>query len=244
MFPLPATSRADGRAGFTLLELLVVIAIIAVLAGILLAVFGGVQNRARKVQAASDLRSAQTAIIAYYNDYQKYPLNSVQQLAVTNGAGDTVYGDPGPSPGSNPLYTSADLFDILRAVADSGFNQNNVLNPNQVVYWAGGFAKSATQPRSGIASQDVTLKNGNKIVKGALVDPWGNSYIFFIDANRDNDLSAIIHSFYSDVPAAVGTIKVDGPPLGIGYCCMGPDGKFGTNGNGILKGSDDIVSWQ
>lgn len=244
MFPRPFASQVRSRAGFTLLELLIVITIIAILASIVLAVFGSVQNRARKVQAVNDMRSTNTAMISYYTDYQHYPLNSVQLLAVANGDGDTIYGDPGPNPGQNPLYTSADLFNILRAVADNKNNQNNICNPNQTVYWSGAFAKSPTKPREGITTQDVTLPNGNKILKGSLVDPWGNCYIVFIDADKSGEVNKVVTYFYSDA----GNVKVGPPPQGVVFCSMGPDGVFGTkvngNGNGILKGSDDIVTWQ
>lgn len=244
-FP-PLASRARNFAGFTLLELLVVITIIAILASIILSVFGSVQNRARKVQAVNDMRNTNAAMVAYYTDYQHYPLNDVQVRAVQNGDGDTIYGDPGPDPGNNPLYTSADLFNILRAVADNKNNPLNAHNPNQTVYWGGSFAKSATQPREGITTQDVTLANGNKILKGSLVDPWGNCYIVFIDADKSGEINKVVGYFWTDV----GTVKVSAPPLGVAFCSMGPDGVFGTKtkqkpgGDGILKGSDDIVTWQ
>ncbi len=235
MLPLPSTSRAEDRAGFTLIELLIVIAIIAVLAGILLAVFGGVRNQAGKVQAVNDIRSTKVAVTAYYTDYQKYPLNQAQSDAGTlYNLGDTVYGDPGGQ------YSSADLFDILRAVPDGNKNPGNLLNPNQTVYWSGGFAKSATKPRGGITTQDVTVAS-KPIPKGSLVDPWGNSYLIYFDADRDGDLSLIIGHFYNNMP--VGTVAPGRPPLGVAISSMGPDGKFGTNGNGNLPGSDDIVSW-
>ncbi len=236
MPPSPFASRTRTcRAGFTLLELLIVIAIIAILAGIILSVFRGVQNQANKVSAVSDMRNAKVAVIGYYNDYQKYPLNTLQANAGTSGLGDTVYGDPGGQ------YSSADLFDILRAVADNNQNQNNVLNPSQTVYWSGEFTKSATKPRSGITTQDVTVA-GNTIPKGSFVDPWGNSYFFYFDADKDGDLSLIIGHYYQNMP--VGTVTPGRPPLGFAVSSMGPDGKVGSNGNGILPGSDDIVSWQ
>ncbi len=233
--------RRVSRAAFTLIELLIVIAIIAVLAALLFSVAGGIQNKAGKVVAVSDMRSIKVAMTAYYNDYQKYPLNDVQINAVKYSLGDTVYGDPG----TNPLYSSADLFDILRAVPDSRYNQSNELNPNQTVYWAGGYAKNAAKPRSGITTQDVTLTNGNKIPQGSLVDPWGNCYVVFIDADKDGDMSKIIGAYYS---AETITYAPGAPPFGIAICSLGPDGVFGSkvNGqsNGKLTGSDDITTWQ
>jgi prepilin-type N-terminal cleavage/methylation domain-containing protein len=109
----PLSTAAKSREGFTLIELLVVIAIIAILVAILLPVFSTIENYSRRAQVASDRRNISVSIISYYNDYRKYPLNEVQVNAVQYGSNDTVYGDPGG------LYSSADLFDILRAQADN-----------------------------------------------------------------------------------------------------------------------------
>ena len=224
--PFPAP-RCGKRAGFTLIELLVVVSIIGVLAGILLPVMGAVQNRARKVQAVNDIRNTKTAIFAYYGDYHQYP---IPQPA----AADVAYGD------ASGTYQNAVLFNILRAVDDGNNNQNNQLNVSQNVYWGGKFATNATKPREGITTQDVTV-NGNTISKGSLVDPWGNPYWIYVDGDRNGDLSAIIAAHqYTDA----GTITSSSPPLGVAFASLGPDGKFGTKGNGVSLNSDDIVSWQ
>lgn len=229
--------------------MLVVIAIVAVLASILFSVIGKVQDRARKVSAVSDIRNVRVAILSYYNDYHKYPLNELQYNAgVLYNLGDTVYGDPGPNPGQNPRYGSADLFNILRGIADDRNNQDNKLNPSQTPYWGGGYAKNAAAPRSGIAPQDATLPNGNKIEQGALVDPWGNSYVVFIDADNNGDMTQVLGYFYSEYKYGVSTYTPGSPPFGVAICSLGPDGVFGSKVNGQsdgrLTGSDDIVSWQ
>ena len=56
---------AARRAGFTLVELLTVIAVIGILAVILIPTVGGVQERARRAAAASQLRKIHGAYIAY-----------------------------------------------------------------------------------------------------------------------------------------------------------------------------------
>lgn len=228
------------RSAFTLLELLIVIAIIAVLAALLFPVAGAVQNRAGRVSAVSDMRSIKTAVLTYYNDYRKYPLNDLQYNAgVVYGLGDTVYGDP-----VSPKYSSADLFDILRAVSDNNYNQDNKLNPNQTVYWSGPQAKSATKPHSGITTQDSTSASGNTVPKGSLVDPWGNCYVVFFDADNNGDMTQVLGYFYTDA----GTVTVSGPPMGVLICSLGPDGVWGKKvngqGNGHLIGSDDVTTWQ
>lgn len=67
-------SRRAGERGFTLIELLVVIAVLAVLAGVVVLNVAGVGSRGQSVSCQGDLKSVQTAVIAYYNDHNlTYP---------------------------------------------------------------------------------------------------------------------------------------------------------------------------
>ena len=59
--------------GFTLLELLVVIGIIGILAGIMLATFGGSTEKARAMQCMSNMRSLAAAAQSYGMTYGYYP---------------------------------------------------------------------------------------------------------------------------------------------------------------------------
>ena len=232
-----SASSTESRAGFTLTELLVVLGIVSVLVALLMPVITKVQNTGRKVQAVNEMRNMKVSIISYYQDYQKYPLNDTQASAATpdNGGYDTVYGDIGG------LYSSADLFNILRAIDDPHFNQDNKLNPNKVVYWTGPLVKNPVAPRNGITTQDV--KDGqNTIPAGSLVDPWGNSYVIWIDANKDGDLSTAFGWFYKDIQS--GSIRPGTAPAGMAFCSLGPDGEWGTHEDGVLPGSDDIVVYQ
>ena len=251
----PPATLAGSRSGFTLIEMLVVISIIAVLAGLLLPVYNKVMYASRKVQVVNDIRQVRTACIAFYNDYQqKYPLpNRVANSgADTNGGNDTVYGDPGP----NAFYSTADLFDILRAtdISKHHFNSGDQENPSRTVYWNGQLAANLIQPRNGISQADVTWKDhvGSTytIPKGSLMDPWGRSYIIWMDATRDGDLSVAASWFYIDRSSTVGTTPTGLPPMGIAMASMGADGFWGTvtrakpYGDGILTGSDDVVLWR
>ena len=96
----------------------VVILIIAVLVALSFTGINAAQNAARKAQVKNELGQIITAVKGYYSDYGSYPLNP---------GVNTVYGNPSP-PSPTQLYSSADLFDILRAIPDSNFNQNNQLN--------------------------------------------------------------------------------------------------------------------
>lgn len=73
LFNRVARRRRPGQGGFTLIELLVVIAVLAILAAIVIFNVLGVVNRGSSSACATDVKSAQTAVDAYYNDHQKYP---------------------------------------------------------------------------------------------------------------------------------------------------------------------------
>jgi prepilin-type N-terminal cleavage/methylation domain-containing protein/prepilin-type processing-associated H-X9-DG protein len=58
-----------GRKAFTLIELLVVIAILVILAGLLLPVFAGAREQARRVTCTSNLKQISTAFRLYADDW-------------------------------------------------------------------------------------------------------------------------------------------------------------------------------
>ena len=65
--------------GFTLVELLVVISIIAILAGILLPTVIGAFKKASDAQVRTELKSIETAVKAFVNEYSKLPLEDGDQ---------------------------------------------------------------------------------------------------------------------------------------------------------------------
>ena len=113
-------NKAHGRdCGFTLIELLVVIAIIGILASIAMPVLSKAMQSAKKAQAAAELKTIETAVKAYFNDYSKYPHNSGKQ-------DDYSYGTLGAVPNS-------ELMNVLRAIDGPG-NVTHVNNPRRIVY--------------------------------------------------------------------------------------------------------------
>jgi type II secretory pathway pseudopilin PulG len=230
LLPKMIPTRRSSSA-FTLAEMMVVILIIATLVALSIAGISAAQNAARKAQVKNDLGQIITAVKGYYSDYGSYPLNSAQIAAGVDTV--SVYGNP------NGTYSSADLFNILRAKADTTYNQynqNNQLNPKGIVYFNGKDAGSATAPRGGFATAAATSPKGYSIKKGALVDPWGSEYIVWLDVDYNNEISSAAIGLFYNNPVAV--------PGGVAACSLGKDGKWGKNGDKNLNGSDDIVSWQ
>ena len=241
-FHSPVDGLRRRYQAFTLIELLVVVAIIAVLAGIALPVFNKMQDRTRTVQAVSDMRSIKRAVASYYVDYGKYPVTDGQlyyaQSHDGNKGSDSLFGDPGG------YYSSADLFNVLRAQS-SRYNVDNELNPNQVVYWGGPLAKSAPAPREGITTADF-MDGTDKVLKGSLVDPWGNSYVVWFNVTKSGDMTEALGWFYPNEYGGANpqnTVTCGAAPLGVECASLGPDGEWGTKENNVLKGSDDIVTW-
>ena len=62
-----------GKKGFTLIELLIVMAVIAVLIGIAIPSFRGMQNQAKIAKAQGDIRVIKLAIEAYNAKHSAYP---------------------------------------------------------------------------------------------------------------------------------------------------------------------------
>ncbi|MFH0887523.1 MAG: type II secretion system protein [bacterium] len=66
------------KKGFTLIELLIVMAVIAILIGIAIPAFRGMQDEARKSKAQGDVRVLKIAVESYYKNHNNaYPTASV-----------------------------------------------------------------------------------------------------------------------------------------------------------------------
>ncbi len=211
----------DGKQdrAFTLIELLVVIAIIAILIGLLFPAFSAVQNQAKRTQAKNDLTQIVTAVNAYYTEYGKYPVPS-------GTTADYIYG-----PGATS--TNDVLFNELRATATA------TQNPRKIVFINPPDVKDPQNPRSGIATQAVTV-NGVSIPIGSFVDPWGMPYAIEIDGNYDNQILVNPYALNAGATSLqLGVIAWSFGKDAQSQSVPGPaaDKKTGTN-------DDDVISWQ
>ena len=239
-------SSQSHPAGFTLIELIVVIAIILILMGLLFPAFSGVKNADNKASAGNDIMNITSAVKAYYTEYGKYPLLD-DQASAGNLGWDTDFGDPF---GKYPNYQ---LINVLRCPGDWVDNQNASLqNPRRIVFLEAKNAANTLQPKGGIvtSTNPVTAPNGDSLKQGTWVDPWGNQYVIFVDANYDGTISSEFKGgtvqqtggtlwFYSSANPGGGVVR-----LSAGACSLGKDGKWGNNGDKLWTGSDDVVSWQ
>lgn len=82
------------RKGFTILELLIVIAVIAILVGIALPRFKGMQDEGNIAKAKGELRTIQTAAESYYIHKSVMPALTDLTTAVPNIVGATLPKDP------------------------------------------------------------------------------------------------------------------------------------------------------
>ena len=106
------------RRGFTLIEMLVVMGVIGILVALLMPVIGMVRESAKKSQARTDAVRIESGLVAYFNDYNKFPLT-------TQGSGD-VYSE-----------TTASMA-IIKALTINGSADaaTKELNPRMIPYVA------------------------------------------------------------------------------------------------------------
>jgi type IV pilus assembly protein PilA len=93
------------QKGFSLIELLIVVAIILIIAAIAIPNLLRARIAANEASAVASLRTMNTASITYNSSYGSFP---------------TTLSDLGPSNGTTPTSTDADLLDSVLAPAGGG----------------------------------------------------------------------------------------------------------------------------
>lgn len=152
---------------FTLIELLVVIAIIAILAALVLGAVPGVQQRAARSRAYSEIEAMKMKLEEYKIDNGGYPIGNT-----TASSGSIMLGPP-----ATPYYpTYAD------ATYPSGANLAVYQTASEALYQAlAGQSNFSGPPTAGVKSYMSFRANqvGNASPSSALTyvaDPWNNPY--------------------------------------------------------------------
>lgn len=79
------------KRGFTLIEMMIVIAVIAILAGISLPYFKGMQDEGNTAKAAGELRTLATAVESFYiHNHKEYPDESATWQSALTGSSPKI----------------------------------------------------------------------------------------------------------------------------------------------------------
>jgi prepilin-type N-terminal cleavage/methylation domain-containing protein len=98
--------RSNHSTGFTIVELLIVIVVIGILAAITIVAYNGIQERARKANLISAVRSYKTALNLYRIAYNAYPSTQTVCLGIgytdhtSDGNADCRWGSGNVNPNS------------------------------------------------------------------------------------------------------------------------------------------------
>jgi prepilin-type N-terminal cleavage/methylation domain-containing protein len=191
------------KKGFTLIELLVVVGIIGLLMAILLPAVNKMMQKAEVATAKTDLSRIVSAWEQYYSEYGLWPVaGSNQRLFFPH-----AFQQPAAEGTEGMEMTVAVMTNIMYpnvSLVGSQFNTHPVrtnFNPRGIV-----FMKYDTE----------------SLASGGMVDPWGGTYRFLFDLNKDGKVErggTMATTVYAKVIA----------------WSLGPDG---------VLSSDDVKSWE
>lgn len=152
--------KTHRKSAFTLIELLTVIAVIAILAGILIPVTGGVIRQSRIASSKARLWQYITALESFKAEYNYYP---------------QVYTEDTNKNGLIDLKTKSE--DFISALSGSGGRNYRGIQ----------FYSFSENEFLGVTTKDA---NGNDVVTRNLLDSFGNDKIsILIDANGDGTIT-------------------------------------------------------
>ena len=138
------------KKGFTIIELLIVITVIAILIGIALPRFRGIQEEGNIARAKGELRTLQTGVESYLMHQGKLPTalaDLVKSDTKPNLVGSDTPKDPFTS-GSEYLYSVSGNYYIIYSVGPSGAGAPSVNDAGEVTADADAIYSSNGKPKT------------------------------------------------------------------------------------------------
>ena len=136
--------RRHEKKAFTLIELLIVIAVIAILIGIALPRFKGMQDEGNIARGKGELRTLQTAVESYYiHNTQTYPsaLSDLTASGTKPKIVTAIPNDPFAAAGTTYVYTrggTSSKFYILYSIGPDGNGSAAISSSDTVTETNGG----------------------------------------------------------------------------------------------------------
>jgi len=245
---LTSPTQQYRAAGFTLLELLVVISLLAILAGLSISAYEGVQDQARLDAAEFEMAEIRDALLQFRRDTNELPCriyrsgnynpftNTMPELDFTGIAGSTAANFQQWCEYQDTSQVNSALTMLQQFPFDALTTTNLVWNPDTKRGW-----------------------NGPYLSNRPLTDPWGNAYQLLdaeLDypnrfrcehdgtANQDYRISSNLYSCLNVTNAAITanhTLNADIARL----VSAGPDGIFSAENTSDIclpaTNSDDFV---
>ena len=168
---------------YTLIEMLVTVAVIAILAGIAMGAYSGIQRKAMLNRAAAECAMIQLAIKNYEAEYLSWPTT----YALTGSA--TIY-EFGPCPTSSSGWKDWNDFGSSgKTTYDAFFTVLTGISYNSSTKKFSDFWAPNSKKIRFLDFPSSVIKPGTN--QGHFLDPWGKPYCIRIDNSGNNRIDDI-----------------------------------------------------
>ena len=216
----------SGQRAMTLIETLFVLSVITILLAMMLPVLSPTGRPTPQRKARLQIRDIVTAIIAYHNDYGRYPVPTNIEARALASKTDFTYGGPELNRILGPGTATPVNADVIAVLMDfTNFpgggptvNSNHNLNPRQIAYLKAILTSHTNSPGVGI---DLVYR-----------DPWGHPYIITMDLNGDGRCRDAFYKKFA-VSQQSGTVGFNG--LTNAYTPSGRSDLFENSGGVMVR---------